>query len=209
MTAQDYPVTFGYGATDGVYYGPNGSIGPYHRGDDRAMPYGTPVVVNGVVIGLSGDGNGAYGPHLHVGEFIGGLDVNPHGAGFTLDGARVHSILNDYSDPVNGKYVRIIDSAGEIWVYLHMSQLNVTPGQELKGGTMPPVSVQIPDALTIQLAYNIGLDRQPSDKEVASWNDKTVEQLMRTILESDEHKALQAGAGSVKPYSGPTLFTKS
>lgn len=129
--ANDYPVTFAYGATDGVFYGPNGSIGPYHRGDDRAMPVGTPVIVNGVEIGLSGSTGASSGPHLHIGRFVGGKDTNPGGLGFDLPSA---SVFDTGYDSTNGNYVRIA-SEGAIWVYLHLSKIEVTKGQVL-GGNM-------------------------------------------------------------------------
>ncbi len=57
---------------------------------------------------------------------------------------------------------------------------------------MKPVSEQKPDALTIQLAYNIGLGRQPTGEEVENWGSSgsSLEQLMRTILSSAEHDGL-------------------
>lgn len=137
--AADYPVTFGYGATDDTYYGPQAQgkptyIGPYHKGDDRAMPYGTPVVVNGVQIGLSGNGNGRYGAHLHIGRFVNGVDTNPNDGGFQLDGAKVVTVVDNYAtDPVNAKYVRVQDANGAQWVYLHLSEVNVSAGQILQG----------------------------------------------------------------------------
>lgn len=145
--ASQFPVTFGYGATDDTYYGPKAQgkatyIGPYHRGDDRAMRVGTPVVVNGVIIGKSGNGDGRYGAHLHVGKWLAGVDVNPNGGGFKLDGAKVIGVLNDYSDPANGKYVRIGDSSGAMWVYLHLSEVHVKLGEVLKGEDMPKATFE-------------------------------------------------------------------
>lgn len=161
MTASDYPVTFGYGATDGLYYAASKSqssnpslwIGPYHRGDDRAMPMRTPVVVNGITVGLSGNGGGEYEPHLHVGKFVNGADVDPQGQGFSLDGAVVFDILDNFSDPVNGKYVRIKDASGALWVYLHMDAVSVTPGQQLikQGDTTPMTDKNFVTAMFIDL----------------------------------------------------------
>jgi hypothetical protein len=102
------------------------------------MPVGTPVIVNGVQIGLSGNGNGRYGAHLHVGRFAGGGDTNPQGGGFNLAGARVTSFLNDFSDPVNGKYIRVQDASGAVWVYLHLSEVTCSVGQVLGGGSPAP-----------------------------------------------------------------------
>lgn len=132
--AKDYPVTFAYGAKDGYYYGANGIIGAYHRGDDRAMPSDTPVIVNGAQIGLSGSTGASSGPHLHLGKWNGGVDVNPQGRGFDLANASVHS--TGY-DSVNGYYVRIA-AEGYLWVYLHLNRIDVKQGQTLTpqgGGT--------------------------------------------------------------------------
>lgn len=131
MTAQDYLVTFPYGATSPPYGTP---ALPYHRGDDRAMPVSTPVLVNGVQIGLSGNTGLSTGSHLHIGHFIGGRDINPNGQGFTVNGGIVTEVS---SDSINGKFVRVQDADGSSWVYLHLSQQTVTVGQALQGGDMP------------------------------------------------------------------------
>lgn len=125
--ASQYPVTFAYGAQDGEFYGPNGSVGPYHRGDDRAMPAGTPVPVNGHQIGKSGSGGS--GPHLHIGRWVNGQDTNPRGQGFSLDGAVVTRVK--YNDGLNGNWVGIRSSDGAEWQYLHLSEINVKVGQEI------------------------------------------------------------------------------
>lgn len=53
-----------------------------------------------------------------------------------------------------------------------------------------PASQKKPDDLLIRLAYNIGLFRQPSDEEIAHWRDFNTEQMLRAILESDEHNKI-------------------
>lgn len=178
--ASDYPVTFPYGAVDNVYYGPQAVdkstyIGPYHRGDDRAMPMGTPVVMNGATIGLSGNGNGRYGAHLHVGRFVGGADTDPHGLGFSLPGAVVTKILNDYSDPVNGKYVWVRDASGATWVYLHLSQITCVVGQVLS-----PAPQQGEAMIT------------DSDNEFWRW-DKLFVQIRGRMATRDEFRAAAVG----------------
>lgn len=134
MSARDYPVTFPYGAKDGYWYGPNGKAGAYHRGDDRAMPSGTPVIVNGTVIGLSGNTGMSGGPHLHLGKYVNGADVNPNEQGFDLVNPKV--IATGY-DQYNGNYVKLQD-ASAVWVYLHLSKINVSVGQVLQGDDMIP-----------------------------------------------------------------------
>lgn len=128
MTVWDYPMGFGYGAQDGYYYGPNGIIGPYHRGDDWFAPVGSEVTINGVVIGLSGSTGNVSGPHTHVGHFIGGQDVNPNLGGRSVVGAEV---ISTGEDSTNGKYVRVRAGDGSIWVYLHLSKILVKNGDKL------------------------------------------------------------------------------
>ena len=126
--AKDYRVTFGYGAKDGYYYGPEGKIGPYHRGNDRAMHIGTPVKVNGVTISRSGNTGASSGPHLHTGLWLGGSDKNPTGKEWNITGAKVYD--TGY-DSMNGNYVRVIGKDGGIRVYLHNSKILVKAGQKL------------------------------------------------------------------------------
>lgn len=133
-SAKDYKVTFGYGAKDGYYYGPKGKIGPYHRGNDRAMPIGTPVKVNGVTISRSGSTGASSGPHLHTGLWVGGSDKNPTGKEWNITGAKVYD--TGY-DSMNGNYVRVIGKDGGIRVYLHNSKVLVKAGQKL---VIPKVS---------------------------------------------------------------------
>lgn len=65
-SAQDYPVEFGYGAKDGYYYGPNGIVGPYHKGNDRYTPERTKILIKEKLIGLTGSTGLVGGPHLHT-----------------------------------------------------------------------------------------------------------------------------------------------
>lgn len=155
MTASDYPITTDFGYIAG-YPLNNG----FHRGQDRAMPIGTTVIVNGTEIALSGNTGASTGPHLHIGKFIGGEAVNPNGQGFSLDAPIVFDIGNDAE---NGNYVRLEDAHGVIWVYLHLSKNDfVTKGQALKGGDMP-ITVDQVDKL-----IKMGLNREPTAEELAN-----------------------------------------
>lgn len=127
MTAADYPVTTPYGYVPG-YPLNNG----FHKGEDRAMPIGTRVLVNGTEIGLSGTNSGpGSGPHLHIGRWVMGVSTNPNGGGFTVSGAVVTEVDPIGVDPTNGKFVRVQDADGSSWVYLHLSAVKVVKGQVL------------------------------------------------------------------------------
>jgi hypothetical protein len=177
MTAKDYPVTQPYG------YDPNYPLNNgFHKGVDYGCPVGTPIVVNGVTIGLSGATGYVTGAHLHVGRWVGGQSTDPGNGGFDFSSAVVTEINQDAT---NGKYVRLqADDAS--WVYLHMSNNNlVSVGQELKGETSMAA-----DALTRQeiiviydLTYEVD-DQQVPEQFIAAFMGKPLSELL-TLLHSD------------------------
>jgi hypothetical protein len=143
----DYPVTQDYGYDPG--YPLNNS---YHKGIDYGCPVGTPVVVNGVQIGLTGATGAVTGPHCHVGRWVGGQATNPGRGGFTFSSAVVYD--TGY-DAVNGNFVRVT-ADGALWCYLHLSQITTNKGTVLKqqGDT-----IMNPDEEAN--AYRIVLNRNP------------------------------------------------
>jgi hypothetical protein len=132
-----FPVTEDYGCQPG--YPLNQNICPpgqgFHRGVDYGYPEGTPVIVNGVQIGLSGSTGEVTGAHLHIGHWVNGKDVNPNRQGSHVNGGYVVRLV--YNDPVNGNYVHIQDADGSYWVYLHLSRIDVQVNQVLNGDDMP------------------------------------------------------------------------
>lgn len=143
----DYPISFAYKAQDGQYYGPNGSVGLYHRGEDRACPTGSPIIVQGVTIGLVGATGLASGPHLHF-QCMRGGDVDPapyRWAAGKVTTAGWHSQF--------GNHIRITHTDGTEMIYAHLSKINVTVGQVL-GGSTGGGDMPIPDHDNYYGRYN-------------------------------------------------------
>lgn len=136
--ASSFPVTELFGCQPG--YPLNQNLCPagqgFHKGIDYGCPVGTPIVVNGVMIGISGATGEVTGPHVHVGKWLGGTVKDPGvGNGWHFNSAVVSDIGED---AVNGKYVKV-QADGFTWVYLHMSNNKlVTVGQVLQGEDMIP-----------------------------------------------------------------------
>lgn len=133
MSASKHPITFGFRAKDGYYYGPNGVVAPFHHGEDRAMPEGVPVVVAGVTMALSGNTGATSGPHLHT-------DKRPIGSSV----ANRYAFVNP-ADWVSLKRAKVVhagyagtaghmvslQSNGYEYRFLHLSKINVKVGQTI------------------------------------------------------------------------------
>lgn len=125
MTAQDYKITFAYGA-----YGEAGytKLRP-HRGNDRPCPNGTPVVIEGTQIGLTGATGLVTGAHLHTQS---GTDKACQN---TFDGNGVTefkagTVVATGTASQWGKYVTL--QVGDKYVtYCHLSEINVQIGQRI------------------------------------------------------------------------------
>jgi len=176
-TAQDYPVTFPYGAKSAPY---GTSALPYHRGEDRYMPSGTPILVNGVQIGLSGATGFVTGAHLHIGRWVGGRDTNPGGGGFYFNNAVVTEVGQDAT---NGKFVRV-QGDGASWVYLHMSQPTASVNQVLKPTTNQGGSMA--SDKTIEQVFAMGLDRAPDPGAYNTYRPLADSILVNSVYTSGE-----------------------
>lgn len=189
----NYPVTTPFGQVAG-YPLNNG----FHNGIDYGYPMGTPVVVNGVTIGLSNNTGSTTGPHLHVGKFVNGVVQNPGvGNGFVFNSAVIFDTGFDNTD---GNYVRITGD-GALWNYLHLEKVLVTKGQVLKGGDMPTLV----DDSNVDLLYKM-IHRDDSQitqaMKDASRGKVFVEESQR-LFQSEEYK-LQDGVLKNPPTPGFT-----
>lgn len=153
--AHDYAVAHPYGAI----YSP-WSVRYPHRGNDRSTPSGTPVVIAGVTIGLTGDSGKVTGPHLHTQAGTDSsvqqtVDPTPH----EFKPGLVTAIR-----PVDagewGKFVTI--KTGSHYVtYAHLSEVYVEPGQVIQGEAI----MNEDDAA---LVYPLTFYRQPESPAVVT-----------------------------------------
>lgn len=182
MAAADYPITTPFGYVSG-YPLNNG----YHKGEDRAMPVGTSVQVNGVQIGLSGNTGASTGPHLHIGHWRGATVIHPGGGGFTVSGATVLQTGNDSS---NGNFVRVQDQDGTTWVYLHLSRIDVKQGQQL----IKPKEEEMakPSAAEVRSAFAQYHVPGPTEDQVAYYTARTWDGLLDDLLKYNHDARMQA-----------------
>lgn len=152
--ASQYPVTFPFGAITPPYT----KIHP-HLGEDRKMPAGTPILVNGQLIGLSGNSGASTGDHLHIQRVAKDAVVRPLGGGFALP-KPVVVVQAGFNKEV-GNYVRLQDGNGETWSYFHLYEIKVKVGDKI-GDNMDESQMQVTPE---RLEYLTG----------ASWHSKVEE----------------------------------
>lgn len=119
-TLIDYPINFPYGSSEPPY-----STAHRHRGDDRAAPLGTPIVIEGITIGKVGMTGMATGYHCHIQEWIGNIS-NTRKPQNSFKGGLVTAATSS-SD--FGNYVTIQTADGWQDSYCHLSEINVKVGQ--------------------------------------------------------------------------------
>lgn len=141
--AAQYPITYTYG-----YHKDYPINNGFHRGVDRVMPVGTPIICNKTKIGLSGNTGAVFprptkqkpeaGAHLHLGRYKvtnrGVVYLNPRNSGFkfrTVLGRKPLVDSTGYNE-VNGNFVRIKNWQGQIFVYCHLSKITCKIGDIIK-----------------------------------------------------------------------------
>lgn len=199
----NYPVTTPYGEVAG-YPLNNG----FHNGIDYGYPMGTPVVVNGVVIGLSNNTGSTTGPHLHIGKFVNGVVQNP-GVGNGL-GFKSAVIYDTGEDAIDGKYVRITGD-GALWNYLHLESTLVTKGQVLQGDDMEigyDTANQIHQDLTGQNWGEASWEANAKGKNFADTYSLVQQSQARKDYEN-YIATLEKNPSSVVPYTGKQLYVQA
>lgn len=215
MLIQEYPVTELYGCQPG--YPLNTNLCPpgqgFHKGIDYGCPSGTPIVVNGTTIGISGATGTVSGPHCHIGKWIGGKFQDPGvGNGFSF----THAVVTEVSqDAVNGKYVAL-DADGARWVYLHMSDNSkVSVGQALQGELMSTWNNgDTYNLLNTTVSTEVANKAKDANYEgyFGLQDGREFKQAFYEITTSLQYGQMVQAAqkpSNVEPYSGPQLFTKA
>lgn len=191
MTAQDYSVQFGFKAQDGEFYGPNGSIGLYHLGEDLYTPTGTEFIVCGVRLGLTGSTGNVGGPHLHVAKWKAGQHSDGYFVAkynrtyykatpsvWTAEG--VVTELSHVNVGDAGKFVRWRAVDGFTYEGFHLSSVDVQIGQEIKGG-YDMASDDIIKLIIKHLLY-----RDATDGDVKAYRGWSVEAVFRDVSATPE-----------------------
>lgn len=124
-----YNISFPYGATTPPY-----SPAHPHRGADRKCPIGTPVIINGVTIGLTGNSgsyNGQpYAPHCHIQAWVGDVANTRNPAPYEFKGG---TVINTGVGPQWGNFVTILVDGVNV-TYAHLSKINVKKGDRIPQG---------------------------------------------------------------------------
>ena len=145
MSASDYAVNFPYGATTDPY----SKIRP-HRGNDRPCPAGTPIVIGGTTIGLTGATGMVSGPHLHIQEHTAGNYANTRKPQNEFKPGTVIGVYpNSLGDGTFGKFIDIQTDDGWVDSYCHLSQINVQVGQKVGAMSDSSISESEIDVLRI------------------------------------------------------------
>lgn len=186
MSAQDYPVTFPYGATSDPY-----SPTRPHRGDDRPTPMNTPVLLDGQQVALTGNTGMTSGPHIHIQEWTGSV-ANTRKPQNSFKGGKVMTVSNDVNQQW-GKHITIKNADGWMTTYAHLNQINVQAGQVIGG------DVEIGH----DTANIIHQDLTGKNWDKSSWEanakGKNFAQTYEMVRNSQARKDYQAYLANLKP----------
>jgi hypothetical protein len=181
MTASDYPINFPYGATDAPY-----SAAHPHRGDDHPCPTGTPLVIGGGQIGLTGATGNVIGPHLHIQEWHNEYsDVRKPQNAFAPGTVVNVDPTGTQGDGSFGKFITIQTADGWNDTYCHLSWIDVNVGDVLTKGVM-----MTPKNLLINY-FQALLGREPDQGAYDSFLGKPADLVFDAIITSPEYHARQ------------------
>lgn len=206
MSAADYDINLPYGATSKPY-----SSSHPHRGNDRACPAGTPVVIGSTTIGLTGATGYVFGAHLHIQEWKGDYATtrkpqNEFKGGVVVNVDTVGTYPNNKNDGTQGdgtfgKFITIRCSDGWNTTYCHLSKINVKVGQVISGTATGGNMTKAEATSLVTGGYKSLLGRKPDAGGLANYvghltsGRYTPEKVLAELASSAESKAYFA-----KPY---------
>ena len=196
MAVHNFPISLGFRGIFMPYYGPGGSIAPFHHGEDYACPSGTDLVIDGVKVADSGATGTVTGAHCHVDKRPIGADINNRysfvdpGNWWTISGAKV--VFAGWSGSAGN--LLSIQHSGYEYRFLHLSAINKKVGDVIKGVVM--LSKQMANVL-----YRFYLGRAPSDTEISSWVGKKTADQLETALRNGS-----TFAGRVEKVKNPDTY---
>lgn len=205
MTAKDYPVTFGYKEQDGYWYGPNGIIGRYHLGNDRATYIGVPLDIAGEVIGKTGATGETGGPHLHTQAWTGNVLNTQDPTPFEFKPGLVVDV--GYASQW-GKYITVEVNGVNI-TYAHLSEVYVETGHVI-GGNMDEVQhwkdvAQSRQNSLVAISKEVSVDYKDADNDIQvitnirSMADR-IDELTQAVseMENDDHLSPEEKLAKIK-----------
>lgn len=193
MSIQEYRVSFPYGATTAPY-----TPTRPHRGNDRAAPAGTPVIIQGIRIGLVGATGWATGPTLHTQA---GTDIacqktiNPGPYEF-----QPGTVVNTGRGDQWGNYVTI--KVGDKYIaYTHLSRIDITKGSVIKALPTQPVIKgvnEMANAEQVKAIYRAVLYREGDPGGIQNYTGRDANKIISEMLNSPERKSLEANIANTR-----------
>lgn len=192
-SAAEYPVTFGYRAQDGYWYGAGGKIGLYHRGNDRPTPTGSPIIIGPHTIGWTGATGKVSGPHLHTQAMVPGTnqDVNPAPYEFKFG-----TVVEAGWHHQWGNYVRMRVSGVDI-IYAHLSKINVRANQVISA-PQPQGDNEVADRNQVNNIYKAVLFREGDENGLNAYTGRNANAVIADMLGSAERRAFESSLATIK-----------